>query len=603
MEPTALNILEAGAMSIRHTEKNYSRCSIDLTLEQTVNRDAASPMKGISAFRNSDCAFQRWSVTLTQRGMALSELKQLVGLQSGEEPANQQRKWRIKRDNADIDALTNALNSTCNPFTSHSPHELVNLSSGKSTAKETEEFLLSTLSRGEEHRLKFERECSDDSSLFLKTMPRIKMFNFAAENARRGKLSERRINATEGVRDIFGRILAVTAKTSNSFNLKHILTYPITDVPLALAHSDGTPTKTCKATLTKVLESRQTLVLKDNLPAIKAIVIDGGNILHEVVLQHSKSSYGAMARDLLVKISFCPGEEIHIVFDRYQSPSIKDTERKLRGGNVHKEFIITGPDQSQTKSGIELLKNGAFKDAFACFLIEELRKPQYGPILRNKILHISHGGNCIKIKYTENVLEVDRPSNLQSSHEEADTLIAFHVKNIYGGNVLVRSSNTNVLVILLGLVGRSKNLSIIMDYGHGNHKRYINVSHLAVCLDEKQFGVTDALIGLHALTGCDFTSGFCRKGKVRPFELVESDTSGTYKMALQSLTSDEVNVPAVTSYVCSLYGFKTNDVNEARYKAFLRMSGGNQKDPLSKIKKINCGALPPCAKTLQNHIK
>ena len=151
------------------------------------------------------------------------------------------------------------------------------------------------------------------------------------------------------------------------------------------------------------------------------------------------------------------------------------------------------------------------------------------------------------------MLELDRPSNLQSAHEEADTLIAFHVKKIYGGNVLVRSSDTNVLILLLGLVSRSNDLSVIMDYGHGNHRRYINVSHLAVCLEEKQSGITDALIGLHALTGCDFTSSFCRKGKVMPFELLESDTSGTYKMALQSLTSEEIDMPAVTSCLFLLW--------------------------------------------------
>ena len=37
-----------------------------------------------------------------------------------------------------------------------------------------------------------------------------------------------------------------------------------------------------------------------------------------------------MARDLLVKIcSYC-GEQVHLVLDKYQSPSIKDAERNLR---------------------------------------------------------------------------------------------------------------------------------------------------------------------------------------------------------------------------------------------------------------------------------
>ena len=88
MDQKAREILEAGAMSIRRTKKSYARCPVDLTLEQTVNRDAASPMRGISAFTNSQSAFRRWSITLTQRGMALTELDDLVSLQPREEPTN-----------------------------------------------------------------------------------------------------------------------------------------------------------------------------------------------------------------------------------------------------------------------------------------------------------------------------------------------------------------------------------------------------------------------------------------------------------------------------------------------------------------------------------
>ena len=98
MDASAREILDAGAFSITRTNTSFARCAIDLTLEQAVNRDAASPMRGISAFRNSENAFRRWSVTLTQRGMSLSELRKLVGLQAGEEPAYQMRKCKITRD-------------------------------------------------------------------------------------------------------------------------------------------------------------------------------------------------------------------------------------------------------------------------------------------------------------------------------------------------------------------------------------------------------------------------------------------------------------------------------------------------------------------------
>ena len=110
-------------------------------------------------------------------------------------------------------------------------------------------------------------------------------------------------------------------------------------------------------------------------------------------------------------------------------------------------------------------------------------------------------------------------------------------------------------------------------------------------------------IGTHALTGCDFTSCFFRKGKLKPFQRLVADISDWHVTALRSLTSIEVDMPGVTSFVCSMYGFTTSDINEAKYKAFIRMSGGDEKYPLATIKKSNCASLPPCNKTLGNHVK
>ena len=112
--------------------------------------------------------------------------------------------------------------------------------------------------------------------------------------------------------------------------LRHLLSYPITTVPLSLAHIDGTRLKTDKPTLTKALESRQDVVFVDtNLPSIKATISDGGILLYESVMQHSKSTYAAMARDMLVKVCSHRGELMHLLLDKYKSPSIKDVDRKL----------------------------------------------------------------------------------------------------------------------------------------------------------------------------------------------------------------------------------------------------------------------------------
>ena len=87
-------------------------------------------------------------------------------------------------------------------------------------------------------------------------------------------------------------------------------------------------------------------------------------------------------------------------------------------------------------------------------------------------------------------------------------------------------------MILLGLVGRLEGIEVIMDYGSSNNGRYIDVSHIACVLNEKQSGFTDALIGLHALTGCDFTSCFFRRGKMKPFALLEMQIDAGHLNAL-----------------------------------------------------------------------
>ncbi|KAJ8046446.1 hypothetical protein HOLleu_05118 [Holothuria leucospilota] len=73
------------------TKIDYSRSAVGLSIEQTINRDAASQMRGIVAFRSSENAIRRWSVTMAQRAMAVTELKTFAGIHLEEDAANQCR--------------------------------------------------------------------------------------------------------------------------------------------------------------------------------------------------------------------------------------------------------------------------------------------------------------------------------------------------------------------------------------------------------------------------------------------------------------------------------------------------------------------------------
>ena len=153
-------------------------------------------------------------------------------------------------------------------------------------------------------------------------------------------------------------------------------------------------------------------------------------------MRHSKSMYATMARDLYVKVCCHRGEQINLLLDNYKSPSIKDVNRKMRGYGIQKAFTITGPYQAQRQSGTQLLKNGAFVEEFASFLVIEWKKNHYGPVIGNKTVYISHGGKCMMMHNNkDHDLVTTEPVNLQSRYEEADIFVAFHAKQTPEGNI------------------------------------------------------------------------------------------------------------------------------------------------------------------------
>ena len=151
---------------------------------------------------------------------------------------------------------------------------------------------------------------------------------------------------------------------------------------------------------------------------------------------------------------------------------------------------------------------------------------------------------------------VGYPAHPQGSHEEADTLLAFHASSV-ARNAMIRASDTDVSVILQGMIGRHLTSQrptayscIIMDCGSGNISRHIDISSIANALEAKQKRRAAAMPGPHAFTGSDFTIAFYRKGKIKPREVLEKDTEGT---------------------LIQLKGY-VKDVNEARHVKLCQMT-------------------------------
>ena len=64
------------------------------------------------------------------------------------------------------------------------------------------------------------------------------------------------------------------------------------------------------------------------------------------------------------------------------------------------------------------------------------------------------------------IVEITEPDNLRSRHDEDDTLIAFNAKHVREGSILIRSTDTDDLVILPGVAGRTRGSNIKLEYHH-----------------------------------------------------------------------------------------------------------------------------------------
>ena len=107
-------------------------------------------------------------------------------------------------------------------------------------------------------------------------------------------------------------------------------------------------------------------------------------------------------------------------------------------------------------------------------------------------------------------------SRAAPSLEEAENRLLLHVKEaVMRGrtNVIVRTVDSNIIVILLGFMDKfleiNPGTSIVVDYGVTN-RRLININDSYRNLGDS---ISKSAMFFHALSGCDSTASFFKKNK------------------------------------------------------------------------------------------
>ena len=267
---------------------------------------------------------------------------------------------RIMKNTRDLEKILRSIQENMNPFSEEVNKDLLfNIGTGKSSKQETAEFLLNVNKIGQKAREGFIIQCIKDPKRFEERIPRHKILNFANEGASyslRG--ANNKLMAVEMVRDLFGSILFLALQ--RKIDMAEVLSFPLTPTPLSLSHADGTMLKTQKSKLMEELESR---IFSEKPNHVDVIIIDAMFFLH--LWKDLPATFGTIARFLLIKAFAQKGNNIHLVYDKIVSPSVKDCKCDSRSGYQERgsQYQITGPNQRRTSNWLNALRFDQFKIA------------------------------------------------------------------------------------------------------------------------------------------------------------------------------------------------------------------------------------------------
>ena len=387
--PGVREVLEKGALTIRRTSKSFSRAAVDLTLEQTVNADAASRKTGISAFQ-TDSTRTRWMITRSTRSAIVSTLLHQAGLRSPDDVVKELKPYRIQKDNNDMKTLIEGIMSTMNPFSIEDDNNLYCLSTGQKVPDAIKDDLLAFTEKGKKWSNEFSEGCFNDSYHFEKSIPRRKV-KFSQNAAIRTRITtkEGKVIVMKNTRDLFGRLLYLSI--TEQLNMEKVFTFPLTPVPLTLVSSTGHMNKTDQSKLLHRLE--QTTDSNDPI-SVDATLVDAMFFLHTLV--NPPNTFGGIAHLVLEKLCQM-SERVDFTCDNYRSPSIKDVEHEHRNeAGDGSTFVITGPKQTRPKIWQQSLKSASFKTALCTFFSEEWRSDKYAKLLTGHLLYVAIENECYR---------------------------------------------------------------------------------------------------------------------------------------------------------------------------------------------------------------
>jgi hypothetical protein len=356
-------------------------------------------------------------------------------------------------------------------------------------------------------------------------------------------------------RDLFGRL--VVAADARTINLKEVLSYELSVVPFALAHSDGMLRKSAKSVLMSELEKDISSILRLAPSQQTTAVMFDGMALVQMLKTGNTSTFGDLAKKHFDIITSGLGNgcnRVDVVFDQYRTTSIKSEERERRGTSSAIEVKIYGQTTPIPKQWPKYISNVQNKVSLCAFLSSCWIDLGMEKLVDDQQLILAGGFRDGERAVVVTGGQSECIEALTSDHEEADTRLLLHAKHAAESveRIIIQSPDTDVAVMCASHYDEIGCTELWFKTGTKDKTRYIQMHDISRGLGK---GLCTALIGLHALTGCDSTSALSGIGKKKGLHALRKEHA-----YCDTLSQIGVDVPVnqdvmakCEEFVCGLY--------------------------------------------------
>ena len=324
---------------------------------------------------------------------------------------------------------------------------------------------------------------------------------------------------TKDVGAIFNRLLLISNVSAVPIDMKEVLKYELTPMPLSMFNMDGSP-RICKSKSDLMTELKVTVPTRGKKPDLS--IVDGCAVLWKIqwpstngTIQDFVKGFNKFIFDML------KNNDVLLVFDRYYDYSIKSVTRENRNiaqSSKKVKITLTGPAHDKNV----VLTNKGNKVQLIRIIVESFKDLKMPHVSRKLIVT---GLDPIPFEVAVDKVR-DRP-DLTNLQEEADTIIVSQILSMIQEGyrrIQVICEDTDVFVLLLhhydqhDLSNIDPPVDVLMQYPPSASKA-ISILHTLNSLPSK---VVSSLLAAHVLSGCDTVPQFFGIGKKKTIKFLKT---------------------------------------------------------------------------------